>query len=143
MNALVKGFTLVELMIVVGIVGILAAVAIPAYQDYVARAHSASGLASITPIRNAIEDQILAGAPPSSLNLDLVSATALANPLGTIAVGPFNDDGTGPINFTFDRQSTPQLKAGPAVITLNRSADGTWLCLMTSVDPKFIPKGCS
>lgn len=136
------GFTLIELMIVVAIIGVLAAIAIPAYQDYVARAHSASGLATITPIRNAIEDQILAGTPPASLDNDSVSVTALANPLGTIAVGPFDDEGTGSIEFTFDRQSNPQLKSGPAVLSLTRSSEGTWACSMAAVDPKFIPRGC-
>lgn len=50
------GFTLIELMIVVAIVGILAAVAIPAYQDYTARARSTEGIAATAPYKQGVVD---------------------------------------------------------------------------------------
>lgn len=50
------GFTLIELMIVVAIVGILAAVAIPAYQDYTARARSTEGIAAAAPFKQGVVD---------------------------------------------------------------------------------------
>lgn len=64
-----QGFTLIELMIVVAIVGILAAIAIPAYQDYTIRAKITEGLNAVSPARQAVSEYyIVNGAMPSDAN---------------------------------------------------------------------------
>ena len=61
MNKLQKGFTLIELMIVVAIIGILAAVAIPSYQNYTIKAKYTEVVNSVAPIKTAIELCVSAG----------------------------------------------------------------------------------
>ncbi|OOC08876.1 pilin [Thioalkalivibrio halophilus] len=56
-----KGFTLIELMIVVAIIGILAAIALPAYQDYTARAQAAEGLSVTSGLRTDIAERVATG----------------------------------------------------------------------------------
>ena len=139
-----KGFTLIELMIVVAIIGILAAIAIPAYQNYIARAESNTGLQAIAPLKTAVEDGYARGLTGASLNvLANLGTTSTARPLGTINAALAND-GTGTLTFTFDRAASPKMKipSPNAVHTLTRAADGTWACTTTATDD-FKPRGCN
>ncbi|WP_180037243.1 pilin [Acinetobacter sp. YH16052] len=65
MNTVQKGFTLIELMIVVAIIGILAAVALPAYQDYTVRAKVSEGILAASSCRTAVTEAVDSGSIPS------------------------------------------------------------------------------
>ena len=156
MKQMQKGFTLIELMIVVAIIGILAAVAIPQYQNYITRSQVNRVMSEAGQLRTAAEDCILngrldigsaagecdIGATGSNL-LTGASQTAVALPAGTgvpQATDPLT--ATTTIVATFGNDAAAILQDGPDTLTWTRAADGTWTCT-TTVDANFIPNGCA
>lgn len=113
-----QGFTLIELMIVVAIVGILAAVAIPAYQDYTVRARVAEGLALASSAKVAVAENAANGA--ATLDSGYTSPTATTN-VTSVAVTA----ATGVITITYTA------KAGGGDLLLTPSAGAAALAAGT------------
>lgn len=140
MKSMQKGFTLIELMIVVAIIGILAAIALPAYQDYVAKSQATAGLADIRGGVTAYEEGIQSGNRTDTLNaaaIGLQASTARCSAIGTGS----NWNGS-------DGKITCTLKGNPKVlskvVTLTRSTtSGAWKCTVPSLEAKYLPTGCN
>ncbi|CDT90720.1 Fimbrial protein precursor [Vibrio coralliirubri] len=128
-----KGFTLIELMIVVAIIGVLSAIAVPAYKDYVSKSELASGFATIksviTPAELYVQENgVISSASPSDLGV-----SASSNSLGVLSIT------TTGIVFTHNNGAV-----SGASFTYTRHSDSGWTCSLKD-QPNGVdaPKGCS
>lgn len=132
MKKVQQGFTLIELMIVVAIIGILAAVAIPAYQDYVAKSKFAAALAEVSAGKTGFQVQKNEGNTNIGLT-DVGLAGTTSNCTMTVSATGLN---CAIINAPANLGTT-------ASIALNFSdTTGLWTCVSTGVDAKYRGKSC-
>lgn len=146
MKKVQQGFTLIELMIVVAIIGILAAVAIPAYQDYTVRAKMSEAL-------------LVGSGAKSSVSEYYVSEGSMP---ATEAAAGIDTTGTNYATPVVQEMNYSQTSATVGVITIDINAIGgdtaagddftltgtgspqgvSWECAAGSIDPKYLPSTC-
>jgi type IV pilus assembly protein PilA len=144
MKRLQQGFTLIELMIVVAIVGILAAIALPAYQDYIIRSKLSEAEAALAACKTSVAEYTSshAGTTPSDLNLSGCSDTATQYVASLAIVGGGGAAGT-PVNIVVTTQATGATPAA-CTLTLTSNQAGTfeitsWAPTFGGCDAKFVP----
>jgi len=137
MKSFQKGFTLIELMIVVAIIGILAAVALPAYQDYTVRAKVSELMLAASGTRTGISEKFQTD--PS--NTVSAGAGVTIPVVGKIATASVTDDGTVTVTGSTNSTSIGQAVTVTMTPTYNTTT-GTisWACVGTPA--KYLPATC-
>lgn len=152
-----NGFTLIELMIVVAIIGILAAIAIPQYQTYLAKSQVTRAMGEASYVKNIVEICVLDGktaiglaagqcnsqAPGSNIMFGATQGDPIPLRTGVPLVTPPSIGSTPVVTATFGNDAAAILQAAPAgSVVWSRSIDGSWACTSPNVDIRFKAVGC-
>ena len=147
MSTMQKGFTLIELMIVVAIIAILAAIAIPAYQDYVVRSQVSEGASLVEGSKTAVAEFFsnTGNLPSNNASAGVAaSASIVGSYVRTVAIV------NGVITATFSNTSPQKANAAIVIVGKNtlvfspitHAGSTQWTCTGSTVKSKYLPSIC-
>jgi type IV pilus assembly protein PilA len=157
MKTMQKGFTLIELMIVVAIIGILAAIAIPAYQDYTIRAQVSEGLTLAAAAKAAVAETYLNTGTAPVNRMDAGMSNNATDTFGKYVASIEVTNGT--IDITYGNDVNQMINANIVSLEPYTSTDQSvvWACGYattpavntmgsggdnTNIEPKYLPSAC-
>ena|SRR5690554_2798610 len=145
MNKGQQGFTLIELMIVVAIIGILAAIAIPQYQDYIAKSQVSRVMGEVGSLRTATEMCMMNGTSETDCDFGWSGSDLLGRELNNINGNTSGLDitfnGTEAIfTATFGNNASAAITGNK--LSWSRNSSGSWACGTDFEQDKYKPSGC-
>ena len=138
------GFTLIELMIVVAIIGILAAIAIPSYQGYIIKTQTNRAVGELSAYKTPFEERTASGG--SVTNNDIgYNPSNLTNGVQAVNIGSLYPDGSGQLQVTMGGSAHPNLTG--LILRFDRDAAGRWECVIDNTaapswQSSYLPTGC-
>ncbi len=146
MKKMQQGFTLIELMIVVAIIGILAAIAIPAYQDYTIRAKITEALTLASSAKTSVSEYYISlGSMPLDENAAGIDATGTVYATPVVQQMNYAQTSTSVGVITIAINDIGGATSAGDTFTMTGSgtnAGVTWLCAAGSIDTKYLPASC-
>ncbi|MEK5755767.1 pilin [Acinetobacter variabilis] len=145
MNTMQKGFTLIELMIVVAIIGILAAIAIPAYQDYTTRAKMSEVVNFAAAAKSAVSECAISTGTLADCNTNAKAGLEAAADLKSTYVESVTVGNGGVITLAIQGTNVTALDAASLTMTptLDNKAGVSWVCKISSNTlNKYVPANC-